>query len=90
MTEEAYTLEFAGDSKDDLKRLDKAIAERIMRKLEWLAANAATVKHIALKGEWSGFYRIVVGGYRAIYSLDHGERLVAVEVIGHRRDVYEN
>jgi mRNA interferase RelE/StbE len=85
-----YTLELIDDAQEDLDRLDKAVAARIVERLQWLAANAENLSHVALKGKWSGLFRLRIGDYRAIYDLDHGNRLVIVVVIGHRRDVYES
>lgn len=64
-------------------------ARRIMIKLLEKAESATTAKHKALKGEMRGLYSLRVGNYRAIYLLKHEERLMVVEKIGHRRDVYE-
>ena len=71
-----YTLVFTEDAAADLARLDKAVAARIVSKLEWLAQNAETVQHVALTGDWSGYYRLRVGDYRAIYTLDREGRLI--------------
>jgi mRNA interferase RelE/StbE len=90
MTEEnPYTITLTGEAQDDLKRLDKAVAKRIVKKLRWLAANAEIHPHAALTGPWGGLYRLRVGDYRVIYALDHQERLIEGIVIGHRRDVYD-
>lgn len=72
-----------------MKRLDRAVAARIVNKLRVLAANARVVKHQALKGEFSALYRLRVGDYRVIYELDHNRRLIVVAIIGHRSDVYD-
>jgi mRNA interferase RelE/StbE len=41
-----------------------------------------------LTGE-DDLYRIRVGEYRIIYSIDGGRLIVLVLLIGHRRDVYD-
>jgi mRNA interferase RelE/StbE len=86
---EPYALQFTDKALDSLKRLDKTIAQRILKKLEWLADNAATIVHVALTGDWSGFYRVRIGDYRVIYRLDHDMRVIIVEVIGHRSEIYD-
>jgi mRNA interferase RelE/StbE len=86
---DSYTLQFSDRALASLKRLDKTVAQRILDKLEWLAANATTIAHTSLTGDWSGFYRLRVGDYRVIYRLDHDNRLILVEIIGHRREVYD-
>jgi mRNA interferase RelE/StbE len=90
MTEDLpYTLVLTEDSEADLKRLDKSVARRIIKKLRRLAANTKVYPHVALKGQWSGFYRLRVGDYRVIYALDHEERIITVIVIGHRSNIYD-
>jgi mRNA interferase RelE/StbE len=86
---ERYSLEFTESARDDLKRIDRTTARRILKKLEWLAENAAGLEHIALRGEWGGHFKLRVGDYRVIYRLDHGVLLIVVIQIGHRREVYD-
>jgi mRNA interferase RelE/StbE len=87
---ETYVLVLEDDAVDYLNRLDKTIARRIRNRLDWLAANAKAIKHDGLTGQFSGRYRLRTGDYRIIYRLDHGERLIIVETIGHRRNVYDD
>ena len=44
----------------------------------------------ALKGEWKGLYRYRIGDYRAIYRLDKEEKVLIVERLGHRREIYDD
>jgi mRNA interferase RelE/StbE len=87
--EQSYRLELTPEAKEDLRKIDKTNAERIVKKLRWLAENAAQVNHEALTGQWSGYYRWRIGDYRAIYQLDHAGRVLLAAVIGHRREVYD-
>ena len=89
MIDPAYALEFTAAAEKDLRRLDRDEARRIVAKLRTTAESAASGKHKALKGELSGLYSLRVGSYRAIYTLYHEERVMVVEQIGHRRDVYD-
>jgi mRNA interferase RelE/StbE len=84
-----YTLEITSDAQDDLRRINKPNAERIVKKLRWLAANVTEVNHEALTGQWTGYFRWRIGDYRAIYELDHDGHILIVAVIGHRREVYD-
>ncbi len=85
----AYALEIAPRARDALKRLDRPVAERIIGKLEQLALRVEQAEHIALTGQWRGYYRLRIGDYRAAYRLDHDAKAVIVEYIGHRRNVYD-
>lgn len=84
-----YTLVFTARASRSLNRLDRSVADRILSKLEWLAENAELINHAPLSGQWSGHYRLRVGDYRVIYSLDSEGRLIVVEIVGHRREVYD-
>ena len=76
-----YKLSVAGD----LDRLDRAVALRILKKIEkTLAEEGGSGEPLA--GEFAGLFRLRVGDYRVIYARMSGGYLVLR--IGHRSDVY--
>lgn len=85
-----YSIGFRHLAANDLKRLDRSVIERIVNKLLWLARLFDTIHHEELTGQWAGFYRIRVGDYRIIYRVEPRERLIIIEAIGHRREVYKD
>ena len=71
----------------DLKKIDKTWQIKIINKIQTtLATNPYSDKKLV--GDLSKYYRLRVGDYRAIYSID--EDIVTVEVvkISHRKDAY--
>ncbi|OKO96030.1 RelE/StbE replicon stabilization toxin [Geobacillus proteiniphilus] len=40
-----------------------------------------------LKGQ-DGLYRMRIGTYRVLFRIDHDERIIYIEAIGNRGDVY--
>jgi len=84
-----YSLEILSKAEDALARLDRVKGEEVFAKLEWLAANADTLKHKAMKGQWKGYFRLRIGDYRAIYRLDRKAQTVIIHLIGHRREIYD-
>ncbi len=42
----------------DLERLDKPVARRIVRRLQWLSENVDATRLEALTGDLAGFYRL--------------------------------
>lgn len=86
MTE--YLIVFMPQATNDLHRLDKLIAQRILYKLKWLSQNFNDLTPNKLTGELRGFYKLRVGSYRVIYTANQEERLLVVHLIGHRRDIY--
>ena len=84
-----YTIRFANDAIDDLRRLDKATATRIIRKINWLAENADNVVPKGLRKEYAGLAKIRERDYLIIYQLLQNEEVLVVHVVGHPRDVYD-
>ena len=83
-----YRIVLTGRADDDLSRLDRAVAQRVKNGLERLAQHCDTLRHVALTGQHSGKFRLRIGNYRAVYRLDRENRLIEVESIGHRSNVY--
>ena len=74
----------------DLKQMEPTIARRLVKKLQWYAAQAEPW-HYAKRLEHSqiGDVRWRVGDYRIIGVVDRGKKLVVIEALGHRREVYK-
>lgn len=90
MTDEAeYELVISEEAIEQLDRINKPERERIVKKLEWIAARVAILEHYMMTGNWAGHYRYKIGDYRAIYDLNHDERIMLVTNVGHRKDVYD-
>ena len=52
---EGYRLCFTPLGKESLAKLDKSVAQDILKKLRWLSDNADGVMHLPLKGVLRGF-----------------------------------
>ena len=61
---------------------------RIISKINWLAKNFEVITPIPLTGDLAGLYKLRVGDYRVIYEFIDEEKVVIVDRIGHRRDIY--
>jgi mRNA interferase RelE/StbE len=83
-----YRVEFTPGADGDLSRLDTPVAQRVLRRLDWLAENAESARHGALVGQLQGLFKIRVGDYRAVYSLDRESRRIIVQAVGHRSEIY--
>ncbi len=85
-----YEVEFTSAAESDLARLSKTIAQRILKKIRWLAENFENVTPEPLTGEWKGLYKLRVGDYRVLYTFSQVERrVIIVHLIKHRREVYK-
>ena len=83
-----YQVEFLPQAINDLRRLDKPVAQRVASKLHWLAENFHSIRREALAGPLTGLSKLRVGNYRVIYEPDRESRLITVHMIGHRSEIY--
>jgi mRNA interferase RelE/StbE len=83
----AYSVIYQGRAEVALRKLPREIQVRILRKVDQLAGNPfppGTEKLSAATDLW----RIRIGDYRVIYTVQRKELLVLVLKVGHRREVY--
>jgi mRNA interferase RelE/StbE len=66
----SYSLESRPEVRSDFKQLDKTVATRILKKLQWLSEQGDNVTHQPLSANLTGFYKLRVGDYRVIYKLE--------------------
>jgi mRNA interferase RelE/StbE len=71
-------------------KLDTKTQRKINNAIETITKNPIEGFHIKkLKGELEGKYRYNVGGLRIIYFVDTKERIISIEAIGSRGDIYK-
>ena len=84
----SYRVVLTSSAERELKKLPADLVARIVPRLESLASNPRPAGCRKLQGgdrEW----RIRVGDYRVVYTIDDRRLLVEVVRIRHRREVYE-
>ena len=84
----SYTVALTASAAKELKNLPGQLVERIVPRLESLAANPrppGCKKMLGGDREW----RIRIGDYRVVYTIDDTKLLVEVTRIRHRSGVYE-
>ena len=82
-----YALTFRPAVLRALGKLDRQIAERIKAATEALRDDPRPSGAKMLTGS-HGLWRIRIGDYRVVYTVDDQRRIVRVAAAGHRRDVY--
>jgi mRNA interferase RelE/StbE len=82
-----YAVSFRRSAEKDLRRLDVATQQRVLRATSGLAREPRPVGCRKLHGSDNGF-RIRVGDYRIVYTVDDAVLVVAIERVRHRREVY--
>ena len=83
-----YRVLLASSAKRELFRLTDPVIARILPKIEGLATEPRPHGCKKLRGG-DDAWRIRIGDYRVIYSIDDDAQLVDVSHIAHRREVYE-
>ena len=82
-----YTVVFARSARKELESLPDQVVERVLPRIEDLVDSPRPAGCRKLSGE-QNLWRIRIGDYRVIYSVDDRERLVDIVAVRHRKDAY--
>jgi mRNA interferase RelE/StbE len=83
----SYQIEFEKQAAKQFTALSDLVQQRILPKIDALAIEPRGMGSVKLAGA-EDLYRIRVGDYRIIYSIQDDLLLILVVKIGHRRNVY--
>ena len=83
----SYSITFARSACKELDDLDVTVINRVFPKIEALANNPRPPDCRKLRGE-KNLWRLRIGDYRIIYSIDDANRLVDIIVVRHRSKAY--
>lgn len=72
----------------ELKKLPKKEVQRIFPKIKNLSTQPRPEGCKKLKSQTEDLWRIRIGDYRVIYSIDDTISIVDIRRVGHRRDIY--
>jgi mRNA interferase RelE/StbE len=86
----AWAIEFHPDAAKELKKLDRAVAARIVKTLETRIAPLDDPRSIGapLKGAHDGFWRWRIGDYRVVARIEDARIVILVVRVAHRREAY--
>ena len=82
-----YSVQLAPSAERDLVALDKPVQRRVAARIDALAENPRPVGVAKLQGE-ANAWRIRVGDYRILYTIEDRRLVVLVIKIGRRREAY--
>lgn len=82
-----YRIELRPAALRSLRKLDPQIRRRVQGAIALLADDPRPPATRKLKGRDA--FRVRVGDYRVIYTIEDEVLLIVVVTLGHRRDVYE-
>ena len=82
-----YRIELRPAAVRALRKLDPPVARRVQAAIALLGEDPRPPASRPLRGRPA--WRVRVGDYRVIYTIEDDVLLVVVITLGHRRDVYE-
>jgi len=83
-----YSVEVSQTAEKELLRLPVRMIERVITVLKLFEENPRPAGSKKLKG-YKNLWRVRVGDYRIIYSIDDVILLLDVREIGHRKNIYD-
>jgi len=83
-----YQVQLMPEAAQALHRFDKPVTHRIVNKLKWLSQNIEHITPESLTGEFRTLYKLRIGSYRVLYTVNRDKHVLVVHLIGHRRDIY--
>ena len=81
-----YRLNYKPSLEKDLKPIPRAQLKRLVKVIEQLSSNPRPYGSKKLIGQ--NKYRIKLGDYRMLYTIDDANRVIRILKIGHRKDIY--
>ena len=82
----SFSIRIKGSAARQLQRIGKEDRTQLVEAIDRLSENPFLGS--ALKGQLRGLRRLRVGSYRVLYELQHGELVVLVLRVAHRREAY--
>jgi len=83
----SYTVVFKPSAENDFEKLPPQVQERIGASLASLESTPRPAGCKKLKAREG--YRVRVGDYRIVYSIDDRASVVRILAIGHRKEIYQ-
>lgn len=84
-----FKIQLLAQPRNYLKRLDGSTQKRVVSAIELISANPLGGPNIKPLRGFTRKYRYRVGDMRIVYSVMIEERLIIIEAIGSRGDVYK-
>jgi mRNA interferase RelE/StbE len=82
-----YSIAFVRSARKEIERLDEPLVSRIFQNIEDLAGNPRPAGCRKLIGR-EDLWRLRVGDYRVVYTIDDSAKIIDIIAVRHRREVY--
>jgi mRNA interferase RelE/StbE len=84
-----YKIIISESALKQMHKLQKPVVKTLQLSVDKLAENPRPAGVKKLKGNNEDLYRIRVGDYRIVYSIEDTIQVVDIRKIGHRKDIYK-
>ncbi|MEO8210266.1 MAG: type II toxin-antitoxin system RelE/ParE family toxin [bacterium] len=84
-----FKVEIKKSVEKELINLPKDYVDTITFKIKSLSKNPFPERNKKLKG-FESLYRIRLGDYRILYTVNTKSKVITIQSINHRKDVYKN
>jgi mRNA interferase RelE/StbE len=83
-----YRIEVRESAAKEIRALPTDVKQRVIKTIDSLSRDPRPRGSLKLKGS-ANLYRVRVGVYRVVYSIDDASRLIVITRARHRREVYD-
>jgi len=84
-----YQVQFSRSAEKEIAALPGAVVKRLAKAIDGLENNPRPQGCKKLKGSAENLWRIRVGDYRVVYSIEDVLLIVDIRKVGHRKDIYD-
>lgn len=75
-------------ARDNLRNISRNVALKLEEKINNYLAQAPKQLGKSLTGQYKNLYRYRYGDYRIIYEIDSDNKLIVINRVGHRKEIY--
>ena len=83
-----FEVKYSNQAEDFLKKAEKIVAKRLMKKIEELTNNPFPQGIKSVEGYKERVFRIRVGDYRILYEVEQNSNLIGIVKIDKRPRIY--
>jgi len=84
---QSFNIQWKASAKKELKKIDKIEIPKIINEIEKLINNPYPRNHKKILGT-EHIFRIKIGNYRVIYSIENQKLIIEIVRIRHRKEAY--
>jgi mRNA interferase RelE/StbE len=84
-----YQITFRKKAGKELLRLSSQIVKKAAKSIDSLSKNPRPKGSKKLKVSDENMWRIRIGDYRVLYTIDDQVKIIDIRKVGHRKDIYD-